>query len=1087
MKRRLLLSLVALLAIMIVGIINPPISQAASQKPRIPVAPPPSTQCQSTDLPRNLYEAYLKALPADMRACSYEQAKSLQNPPASGIRPQAATGQDTTFQPADTTGYSSLGSFTQVDGVSAIVAASGNNNGVGAAYIFTYDPGTLWTQEAILVPSDAIAGDYAGNRQGVSMNGDTAVVGVSAKAGGLGAVYVFTRSGTTWTQQQKISAPAGVTLFGRAVSMDGHTLAIGGINSTSRGIVYVYKRTAGVFSLQASFLASDNAVNDGFGSSVSLRSNRLAVGAVGSQNYQGAAYIFDRVGTTWTETAKLVAGDPAAYDYFGGSVTLEGNNVAVSATNKLNVAYGAGAVYTFSFDGSSWSQGQKLLGDANNYANFGYSIAISGTRLAVIQGYSPAKVVVYELSGGVWSSVYSNVSYVYYPTVGLTGDLMLLGTPGASLYAGGIAVYSYNPQTLSWGFYGAYTGTGTTSGSRFASTSAVDGNTAVFGAWGHDFGNGAAYVYTKTGSTWSLEQKISPPVSDQYIYFGTALALKSDTLVIGAIGYLNKGAVFVYTRSGGVWTLDQTLTGSDVANYDAFGSSVALDLGTSTIAVGASRQASYQGAAYTFEKVGGVWTETQKLTASDGAADWGFGGFYQGVALSGNTLLIGASAADGYTGAGYIFKKNTTWVQYTKLVPAGASAYASYGYQVALQGETAYLSSTSSNTPQIGNVAWWVRNSGFWIEQPLISYGDSADHRGVNGLAVDGAHLVAARPGYGEWRGVFSFVNTTGAWTGQGKFVNNGAGTNFDGFSQIGLSGSTITTGQEYTGNTRGIGYIFNFTQPGARNDTIGIYRPSNNTFYLKNTNQTGFADVAFNYGGAASYPIVGDWDGDGIDSIGIYDQNTGVFALRNSNSAGVPDIFFTLGDPGDQPIAGRWSVDMTTDGAGVFRPTNGVLYLKKTLTTGFADFFAVMGNPGDVGVAGDWDGNGLDSIGIYRPTESAFYLSNNSAPSGITFSDVFAVLGNPNDTPVIGDWSGIGKSGVGVYRPTDGRVYLKNVVSSGFADNYLVFGNPGDMPVAGRWILPSAPPLVSPLQGIVVRGGQGNPYTNEGVNSGAE
>jgi hypothetical protein len=122
----------------------------------------------------------------------------------------------------------------------------------------------------------------------------------------------------------------------------------------------------------------------------------------------------------------------------------------------------------------------------------------------------------------------------------------------------------------------------------------------------------------------------------------------------------------------------------------------------------------------------------------------------------------------------------------------------------------------------------------------------------------------------------------------------------------------------------------------------------------------------------------------------------TGQFKLRNANTLGAPDIILTLGNPGDQPIAGHWAATMSGDGVGVFRPSNGILYLKKELTTGFADNFAIMGNPSDIGVAGDWDGNGLDSPGVYRPSGSTFYLSNNSSPSGIVFGDLSLGLGNP-------------------------------------------------------------------------------------------
>jgi hypothetical protein len=83
------------------------------------------------------------------------------------------------------------------------------------------------------------------------------------------------------------------------------------------------------------------------------------------------------------------------------------------------------------------------------------------------------------------------------------------------------------------------------------------------------------------------------------------------------------------------------------------------------------------------------------------------------------------------------------------------------------------------------------------------------------------------------------------------------------------------------------------------------VFRPSNGALYLKNTNQTGFADIRINYGLPGDRPVTGDWNADGIDTIGVY--RNGQFLLRNSNTIGIADISFNLGNSGDMPIAGNW------------------------------------------------------------------------------------------------------------------------------------------------------------------------------------
>ncbi len=238
-----------------------------------------------------------------------------------------------------------------------------------------------------------------------------------------------------------------------------------------------------------------------------------------------------------------------------------------------------------------------------------------------------------------------------------------------------------------------------------------------------------------------------------------------------------------------------------------------------------------------------------------------------------------------------------------------------------------------------------------------------------------------------------------------------------------------------------------------ARHDHIGVFRPSNNTFYLRNSNTTGFADLVVVFNPAANAaPLVGDWNGDGVDTIGVFDRNSGTFYLRNTNTAGAADVAFRFGGVNDLPLSGRWKASATHDGIGVFRPGNGVIYLRHTLNTGFADIQMVMGIPNDRPVAGDWNGDHVDSPGVARAgTSEIIYLSNQAAP-GLAATDRVLVFGVPGDVPIAGDWVGAGHDGIGVFRPTSGLIYLKNVASTGFANAQLVYGIANDIPLAGHW-----------------------------------
>jgi hypothetical protein len=296
--------------------------------------------------------------------------------------------------------------------------------------------------------SNPTASDGFGQSVSVSSDGNTLAVGAYSEDGSIagingtqddlladaGAVYVFTRSGTTWTQQAyvKASNPSLNDYFGTSVSVssDGNTLAVGaqfedgsiaGIGGTQddlladAGAVYVFTRSGTVWTQQAYVKASNPTAGDRFGISVSVSSdgNTLAVGANsedgssaginGADNDSfsgaGAAYVFTRSGTTWTQQAYVKASNPTASDYFGFSVSVssDGNTLAVGAGSEDgsiagiggtqdDLLNGAGAVYVFTRSGTAWTQ-QAYVKASNPSASdsFGYSVSVSsdGNTLAV--------------------------------------------------------------------------------------------------------------------------------------------------------------------------------------------------------------------------------------------------------------------------------------------------------------------------------------------------------------------------------------------------------------------------------------------------------------------------------------------------------------------------------------------------------------------------------------------------------------------------------------------------------------------------------------------------------------------------------
>jgi len=245
-------------------------------------------------------------------------------------------------------------------------------------------------------------------------------------------------------------------------------------------------------------------------------------------------------------------------------------------------------------------------------------------------------------------------------------------------------------------------------------------------------------------------------------------------------------------------------------------------------------------------------------------------------------------------------------------------------------------------------------------------------------------------------------------------------------------------------------------TGPGV--DTPGLYDPSHASFFLRNSNSGGIANIAFNYGPSSSglIPIVGDWNGDGIDTIGLYDPTHGAFFLRNSNAGGTTEITFNYGPAGMGfiPIVGDWNGD-GIDTVGLYDPVNGVFYLRNSNSGGVADITFAYGPPnlGFQPIAGDWNGDGVTTIGLYDPGQGAFFLRNSNSVgiADITFKYGPAGMGF---IPLVGDWNHDGIDTIGLYDPVHAGFFLRNSNTAGIADIMFTYGPTmlGFIPIVSDW-----------------------------------
>lgn len=244
-----------------------------------------------------------------------------------------------------------------------------------------------------------------------------------------------------------------------------------------------------------------------------------------------------------------------------------------------------------------------------------------------------------------------------------------------------------------------------------------------------------------------------------------------------------------------------------------------------------------------------------------------------------------------------------------------------------------------------------------------------------------------------------------------------------------------------------------------TRPDTIGVFRDFGTAqFLLRNKNSSGPADLTVPFGQPGDLAVAGDWDGNGIDDPGVFRPSTGQFLLRQPatvrvcNPSCIPlgtitTITVNFGQAGDRPVAADWDGD-GKDTVGVFRPSNNTFFLTNSNDLNPPiEITTVVGASEDFPLAGDWNGDGVDSIGLFRPSITRYFLSNTNEVFQNSFT---AIIGLSEDLPIAGDWDGDGDDTFGAFRPSSGTFSLSN---DNIAFNLIFnFGVAGDQPVAGDW-----------------------------------
>jgi uncharacterized repeat protein (TIGR01451 family) len=407
-----------------------------------------------------------------------------------------------------------------------------------AQYPVVIDP-LIYAEIKITAP-DAATNDGFGHS--VAISGDTVVVGVpgdDTPAGtDAGSAHVFVRSGAAWVHQQKLTPndPAAQAGFGGSVAIAGETITVG-----------------------APAASSLFPIPDGNSNTISFETIRA-----------GAAWVFVRNGSTWTQQQKLLPPEPVLFGGFGAALAMSGETVVVGTPGgNIPAAVDAGCAFVFVRTNGIWALEKKLIaGNGSTGDGFGSAVAISG-NVAVVG--SPR--------GDTNAGPDTGAAYIFSRT----------GTNWASM------------QRLSATPDPAFE-------KEFGRAVAIHGTDIVVGAPRSDNFAGAAYVYFLNGTTWQSQGKLVSDSPGPVQFFGDGVAIVGDAIVVGAFNAPtpngpDTGAIYLFARSGSVWNFQQKLFPSDVAIGDTFGWELAMT--ADTIIAGAQGKnspiGSDTGAAYIFE------------------------------------------------------------------------------------------------------------------------------------------------------------------------------------------------------------------------------------------------------------------------------------------------------------------------------------------------------------------------------------------------------------------------------------------------------------------------------------------------------
>ncbi|MFN8286691.1 MAG: T9SS type A sorting domain-containing protein [Chitinophagales bacterium] len=838
-------------------------------------------------------------------------------------------------------------------------------NKLGGAWIFVRQGGA-WVQQAILVGSSTAALSNQGCSVAISADGNTVLIGGSTDGDTLGAAWVFTRSGTVWTEQAKLVSAntTAKAMQGQnvALSYDGNTALIGAPkDNDSIGCAIVFVRSGSNWSQQAKLVGPGSIGKCAQGKYVSLSANGNTAVILGPEDnsWLGAVWTYTRSGSTWTQLGSKLA-LPALYSpYFWNGFSLSGNGQKLAIGDPYIGQYGGVDLYNLS--GSTWQLQQSITstnyislsaGSLGMYASLSYdgkTLGFTGPR-AYSSGYNYGAAYIFEDSSGTMVQKYFSIvlqgstgpGYIQPVSVCGGGSFIAFGAPRADEPNGGVVVYHKSANT--WSGMGVLQGRGDSGSPLMGSSVTISaaGDKIVVGAPKDNGGRGAFWTFTKNGNNWQPQGgRTTVAFTGTSSGFGESVSLSADGKTLATQGY--RGWVFfpakvgfwVFKDSAQSWVIEAGPLHADSGlstNFGGGGASVSAD-GNTAFFANAGDDAD-TGTIYPYVRSGNQWV--QQGNPLQGHPKGKEQGYITSLSADGN-VGVWCLGTDTFA---YVFRRtNGVWQQEARLSMFSPNTpYVVYA-SAAISGDGNTIALGNQADSSTGAVFVYYYSNGQWgLQAKLRAAGQPINQRFGQSLSfsADGNTLAVGNGIYVlDWGGgvwIYKRNGTTWSQFTSKLLPNDAIGQTHFGVSvALSANGNTLAVGGDYDDYYKGAVWVFQFnglqvstssiTNATCNNTSDGkilVQVTGGNAPYTFNwSNGSTSADSLVNLSAGAYYLTVHDTNGDSTTALfnvgvsGSLQTNATHNAICSSSSAA-----FVAVQPsgGTWPYQYAWSVPQQTD-----------------------------------------------------------------------------------------------------------------------------------------------------------------------------